>query len=82
MSNIPYAQFVRLSEMVLGAYISDLEYFKDRSHDRIGESGDEVEHLLALGFYQRPKKKFGDTVMENIQPVISDYGKLIKTALS
>ena len=79
---IPYALFVRLSEMVLSAYISDLEYFKDRSADRIAESGDEVEHLLALGFYVRPKKKFGDTVMEDIQPVISDHGELIDTALS
>lgn len=70
----------RLLEMINAAYLSDLQYLVSAETD-IGESGDEVEHLLALGFYERPGKRFGDTVMWGLQPELSTYGQITLDAL-
>jgi DNA integrity scanning protein DisA with diadenylate cyclase activity len=68
--------FFRLSEMTINAYESYLEYFFKKNEDEIGETGDEVEHLLAIGFYERGKQAFGHTIMEAKQPTFSSYGNM------
>lgn len=75
--SISQLDFFRLSEMVSGSYESDLRYFFKTDEDKIGETGNEVEHLLAIGFYERPKKAFGDRVMESRKPAFSFYGKML-----
>jgi hypothetical protein len=77
LGKLKYADFLRIAEMIVDAYSSDLAYFFRTPEEKIGETGDEVEHLLALGFYDRNKHKFGNTVMSDVQPVLSSYGKLI-----
>ncbi len=70
----------RVLEMVNGAYLSDLRYLV-AAGEEIGETGDEVEHLLSLGFYERTGKRFGDTVMWSVQPVLSCPGRVAFDAL-
>lgn len=77
IGEVAYADFMRIAEMIVDAYSSDLTYFFKTPENKIGETGDEVEHLLALGFYERNKHKFGNTVMSDVQPSLSSYGKLI-----
>ena len=71
----------RLLEMVNGAYLSDIRYLVAAGEKDIGETGDEVEHLLSLGFYERSGKRFGDTVMWSVLPVLSGPGQVALDAL-
>ena len=71
-----------MSEMIAMAYLDDLRYFQRARHDGIGETGDEVEHLLALGYFVREKNKFGPTIMEHVQPTFSTYGKHLSDAFA
>ncbi len=70
--------FFRLSEMIIESYESDLKYFFTTEENEIGETGDEVEHLLVVGFYERRKSSFGDRILESTKPVFSFYGKILK----
>lgn len=70
----------RMCEMTTAAYLDDLRYFYRTDPSMIGETGDEVEHLLALGFYVREGKRFGDTVMLGVQPELTTYGKHLHAA--
>jgi len=49
--------------MTTAAHLDDLRYFARTDPSDIGETGDEVEHLLSPGFYMREPKRFGDTVI-------------------
>ena len=78
LGKVAYMDFLRIAEMIVDAYSSDLSYFFKTPEKKIGETGDEVEHLLALGFYERGKHRFGSTVMSDVQPSLSNYGKMIQ----
>jgi hypothetical protein len=69
---------LRLVDMVQVAYATDLRYLLDRTttNTPFDETGDEEEHLLASGFLIRPLHKFGSSVMANVQPELSGYGRL------
>lgn len=73
-----YEYFLRLSEMIVGAYESDLKYFYDTEEGVIDETGDEVEHLIVLGFYERGKKAFGDRIMESTKPNFTKFGNTLR----
>ena len=75
---VTYEDFIRISEMIVNAYESDLKYFFDTKGDQIGETGDEVEHLISIGFYERGKSGFGSTIMENRRPDLSTFGKILQ----
>jgi hypothetical protein len=72
----------RMSEMISAAYLDDLRYFVQPPSGVIGESGDEVEHLIALGFYARPLHLFGSSVMAGAQPRHSAYGAQLYAAFT
>lgn len=78
---IEWAIASRLLEMVDAAYLSDLRYLVSAGED-VGDTGDEVEHLLSLGFYERTGKRFGDTVMWSVRPVLSSAGRVTLEALT
>ncbi|GBE17011.1 hypothetical protein BMS3Abin15_00844 [bacterium BMS3Abin15] len=73
--------FFRLSEIVTSAYESDLKYFLKTKENIIGETGDEVEHLLTVGLYERKKNAFGGTVIEAKKPTLSSHGRIFKKIL-
>ncbi|MDP3444200.1 MAG: hypothetical protein Q8T08_15190, partial [Ignavibacteria bacterium] len=77
---IAYEQFIRISEMINAAYSSDLDYFFKFQNRIIDETSIEVEHLLILGFYERRKNRFGNTIMEDAQPVLTKLGATIHKA--
>lgn len=77
---IAYEQFIRISEMINAAYTSDLDYFFKFQNRVIDETSVEVEHLLILGFYKRPKKRFGNEIREDVQPVLTKLGAVIHKA--
>lgn len=77
-STCKYEDFVRISEMIVNAYESDLRYFFNRKEDEIGESGDEVEHLISLGFYERKKSGFGNSIFEDRKPTLTTFGRILK----
>lgn len=82
VNGLPWTDCERMSEMIAMAYLDDLRYFQRARHEGIGETGDEVEHLLALGYFVREKKKFGDRVMEHVQPTLSSYGEHLSSAFA
>ena len=49
---------------------------------KIDETGDEVEHLISLGFYTRMKYRFGSSVIEETQPILTDIAKRILKAVN
>ena len=82
VTGVPWADCERMSEMITMAYVDDLRYFQRVRRDGIGETGDEVEHLLALGYLVREKKKFGDRIMEQVRPTLSTYGEHLSAAFA
>lgn len=76
----PWHDFERMTEMIVAAYSSDLRYFFKRGRLDIGDTGDEVERLIALGFYMRPLHQFGDQILQNVRPQVSSYGEAVLSA--
>lgn len=71
----------RMIEMVVAAYAGDLRYFLERGALGMGETGDEVERLVSLGFYVRELAGFGDRVFPSRLPRLSlNYGAPILEA--
>ena len=81
-NEMPWTDCERMSEMIAMAYLDDLRYFQRARNHGIGETGDEVEHLLALGYFVREKNKFGHTIREHVQPTFSTYGKHLSDAFA
>jgi hypothetical protein len=72
---VKWSDCERMSEMITMAYLDDLRYFQLTGASEIGETGDEIEHLIALGFYRREMSRFGRTVVPHAQPILSTYGE-------
>lgn len=70
-------QYITMGEMIQSSYIGDLNYFISHKEESIGDIGDEVDHLLSIGFYFRGAYQFGNTIMPKMKPQHSDLGKII-----
>ncbi|HSW97908.1 MAG TPA: hypothetical protein VLF89_08840 [Candidatus Saccharimonadales bacterium] len=75
--NVTTEEYVTIGEMIESAYLSDLDYFISHKEGDIGELGDEVNHLLSIGFYFRGAYQFGNTIMPKMKPEHSTLGKII-----
>ena len=79
---IDFHDFTTASQMINASYSSDLIYFVRQANKKIDETGDEVEHLISLGFYTRMKYRFGSSVIEETQPILTDIAKRILKAVN
>lgn len=79
---VAWSDCERMSEMVAMAYLGDLRYLQSRGDAEIGETGDEVEHLIALGFYRRELFRSGHTVTAAAQPTLTSFGRHLLQAFT
>lgn len=77
-------EFCRYSQMVNGVYSDEVDYFLNTSEADIGETGDEVEHLIIAGFYTRVTGNigFGSSITLAKQPAMTDGERVMRSILT